>query len=110
VQIHHVAFRTTNLPRLQRYYVEELGFAVIARDAARGSVWLDASGAVLMLEHAEAGEPAIPAGSRELLAFSVDDKETWRGRVTVEAETPHTLYFRDPDGRRLAISSYPFER
>jgi catechol 2,3-dioxygenase-like lactoylglutathione lyase family enzyme len=110
VQIHHVALRTSDLPRLQRYYMEELGFAVVSRDEARGSVWLNAGGAVLMLERAEPGEPAIPAGSRELLAFAVDDKEAWRGRVTVEAETRHTLYFRDPDGRRLAVSSYPFDR
>jgi len=110
VQIHHVAFRTADLPRLERYYVEGLGFAVLCRDEARGSVWLDAGGAVIMLERAEPGEPAIAAGSRELLAFAVDDKEAWRARVAIEAETLHTLYFRDPDGRRLAVSSYPFDR
>jgi catechol 2,3-dioxygenase-like lactoylglutathione lyase family enzyme len=110
VQIHHVALRTTDLPRLERYYVEGLGFTVLSRHEARGSVWLDAGGAVLMLERAEPGEPLVAAGSRELLAFAVDDKEPWRARVAVEAETRHTLYFRDPDGRRLAVSSYPFER
>jgi catechol 2,3-dioxygenase-like lactoylglutathione lyase family enzyme len=110
VQIHHVAFRTPDLPRLERYYVGALGFAVVLRNEARSSVWLEAGGAVLMLESAEPGEPAIPSGSRELLAFAVDDKEAWRDRVTVDAETPHTLYFRDPDGRRLAVSSYPFAR
>jgi catechol 2,3-dioxygenase-like lactoylglutathione lyase family enzyme len=110
VQIHHVAFRTSDLPRLERYYVSALGFAVVLRNEARGCVWLKAGGAVLMLEIAEPGEPAIPSGSGELLAFAVDDKETWRERVTVDAETLHTLYFRDPDGRRLAVSSYPFDR
>jgi len=63
-----------------------------------------------MLERAEPGEPPVPRGSMELLAFAVDDKEAWRSRVEVEAETAHTLYFRDPDGRRLAVSSYPFDR
>ena len=110
MQIHHVAFRTTDLRRLERYYVDRLGFTVRSRDDARGSVWLNAGGAVLMLERAEPGEPAIARGSGELLAFAVDDKETWRARVAVEAETGHTLYFRDPDGRRLAVSSYPFDR
>lgn len=108
--IHHVALRTTDLPRLERFYRDVLGFAVARRDDARGSVWLDARGAVLMLERAEPGEPAIPLGSRELLAFAVDDKEAWRARVSVEGETAQTLYFRDPDGRRLAVSSYPFDR
>jgi hypothetical protein len=46
----------------------------------------------------------------ELLAFAVDDKEAWRARVEVEAETADTLYFRDPDGRRLAVSSYVVAR
>jgi glyoxylase I family protein len=110
VRIHHVAFRTTDLPRLERFYRDVLGFAVLRRDDARGSVWLDADGAVLMLERAEPGEPPVPPASRELVAFAVDDRETWRSRVDVEAETAHTLYFRDPDGRRLAVSSYPFDR
>ena len=104
--IHHIALRTTDLPRLERFYRDVLAFAVLCRDDARGSVWLEAGRAVLMLERAEPGEPAIPAGSGELVAFAVDDKEPWRSRVAVEAETAHTLYFRDPDGRRLAVSSY----
>jgi catechol 2,3-dioxygenase-like lactoylglutathione lyase family enzyme len=110
VRIHHAALRTTDLPRLERFYRDVLGFRVSRRDDARGSVWLDAGGAVLMLERAEPGDPAVPPGTKELLAFAVDDKEPWRSRVDVEAETPHTLYFRDPDGRRLAVSSYPFDR
>jgi catechol 2,3-dioxygenase-like lactoylglutathione lyase family enzyme len=110
VLIHHVALRTTDLPRLERFYRDVLGFTVLRRDDARGSAWLDAGGAVLMLERAEPGEPPIPAGSRELVAFAVDDKEPWRSRIEVEAETGHTLYFRDPDGRRLAVSSYVLTR
>jgi catechol 2,3-dioxygenase-like lactoylglutathione lyase family enzyme len=107
VRIHHVALRTHDLPRLERFYAGVLGLSVMRRDDARGSVWLEADGAILMLERAEDGEPSIPEHSRELIAFAVDDKEPWRAKVTVEAETPHTLYFRDPDGRRVAVSSYP---
>jgi glyoxylase I family protein len=106
VRIHHVALRTTDLPRLERFYGDVLGFAVLRRDEARGSVWLEAGDAVLMLERAGPGEPAVPPGSMELVAFAVDDKEPWRARVAAEAETAHTLYFRDPDGRRVAVSSY----
>jgi catechol 2,3-dioxygenase-like lactoylglutathione lyase family enzyme len=108
VRIHHVALRTASLAPLERFYRDVLGFVVLRRDDTRGSVWLDAGGPVLMLERAESGEPAIPHGSQELLAFAVGDKEAWRARVDVEAETAHTLYFRDPDGRRVAVSSYPF--
>ncbi|MBV9948423.1 MAG: VOC family protein [Myxococcales bacterium] len=78
-----------------------------------GNVWLDAGTAVIMLERAEPGEPGIPVGTRELVAFAVDDRDAWRLRleaagVRIEAETAYTLYFRDPDGRRVAVSSYPF--
>jgi catechol 2,3-dioxygenase-like lactoylglutathione lyase family enzyme len=108
VRIHHVALRTRDLPRLEQFYATVLGLRVVRRDDSRGSVWLDAGGTVLMLERAGADEPEVPAGTRDLVAFAVDDKETWRGRVAVEAETEHTLYFRDPDGRRVAVSSYAF--
>jgi catechol-2,3-dioxygenase len=103
--------RTTDLPRLEAFYAGTLGLKVLQRDEARGSVWLDVGGTVLMLERASEGEPSLPAGSRELLAFALDEpaaRETWRAKVAVEAETPHTLYFRDPDGRRVALSTYPF--
>jgi catechol 2,3-dioxygenase-like lactoylglutathione lyase family enzyme len=107
MRIHHVALRTADLARLERFYAGALGLRVVRRDDARGTVWLDAAGAVLMLERAAPGEPSIPAGTKDLIAFEVDDKEAWRARVTVEAETAHTLYFRDPDGRRVAVSTYP---
>ena len=68
-----------------------------------------------MLEAAGPEEPPVAAQTRELLAFAADgeDKERWRARleaagVAVEAETAHTLYFRDPDGRRVGVSSYRF--
>jgi catechol 2,3-dioxygenase-like lactoylglutathione lyase family enzyme len=103
--------RTADLARLERFYVDVLGLSVLRRDEARGSVWLDAAGSILMLESAGAGEPAPPAGSKDLVAFAIDDKEDWRARlgaagVAVEAETSHTLYFRDPDARRVAVSTY----
>jgi hypothetical protein len=85
-----------------------LGLPVVRRDEARGSVWLDAEGVVIMIERAAEGEPPVMGSSMELVAFAVDDREAWRGRVAVEAETAHTLYFRDPDGRRVAVSSYRF--
>jgi catechol 2,3-dioxygenase-like lactoylglutathione lyase family enzyme len=103
--------RTADLPRLERFYAGTLGLKVVRRDEAHGSVWLDAGGAVLMLERATAAEPGVPPDSKELLAFALEDaatRDAWRSRVAVEAETEHTLYFRDPDGRRIALSSYPF--
>ena len=113
LRIHHVALRARDPGVTERFYVAVLGLRVVARHDARGSVWLDASGTVVMVERAEDGEPSVPHGTRELVAFAVDDLPTWRLRlaeagVVIEAETPHTLYVRDPDGRRVGLSTYPF--
>jgi hypothetical protein len=86
---------------------------VVARNDARHSIWLDASGTVVMIERAESSEPPVPRGSMELIAFVVDDLSSWRRNlaaagVAIEAETPHTLYVRDPDGRRVGLSTYSF--
>jgi hypothetical protein len=90
-----------------------LGLPVVRRDDTRGSIWLDV-GSILMLELATDDEPWVDPGSRELVAFDAGDrgKEGWRQQlatsgVAIEAETEHTLYFRDPDGRRIAVSTYP---
>ncbi len=109
--------RTADLERLEQFYEGVLGFEVLVPAASReGSVWLDAGGAVLMLERGNEGEPGVAAGSMDLVAFAIgaDEKGVWRARiegagVRIEAETAYTLYFRDPDGRRLAVSSYPLQ-
>jgi glyoxylase I family protein len=117
LHLHHVALRARDLRATTDFYASVIGLPVVPRDARRDSerrsVWLDASGVVLMIEQAEPGEPPVPPDSKELLAFAVDDREAWRLRlaaagVAIEAETPYTLYFRDPDGRRVAVSTYAF--
>jgi glyoxylase I family protein len=113
-RIHHLALRARDVAVTERFYVSVLGLEVVARRDERGSVWLDAGGVVVMLERAEGdGEPPIPAGTRELVAFAVDHLPSWRRRlaeagVDIEGETPHTLYVRDPDGRRVGLSTYVF--
>ncbi len=109
--IHHLALRTRDLARLEEFYARVFAFPVRKRDDGRGSVWLDAEGVILMLERADVGEPVAPPGTRDLMAFAIDDRDEWRARLTaagvvIEDETPHTLYFRDPDGRRLGVSTY----
>ena len=67
MRIHHLALRTRDLERLARFYAEVLGLRVIRR--SERSVWLDASGTIVMLERAEESEPHVPAQSMELVAF-----------------------------------------
>ena len=111
MRVHHVAFRTDDLGALERFYATVLGLVVIRRNEGR-SIWLDAGGAILMLEKRDDGEPSVPAGSKDLVAFAVSKSVMDRlsaERIPIEARTAYTLYVRDPDGRRIGLSSYPDE-
>lgn len=112
LHLHHLALRTFDLERLLRFYVTWLG-CPIARDQRPRSVWLAlGDAAMLMIEQAAPGEPPTPVGSLELVAFRVTpaERSALRARLVaaamLEAETAHTLYVRDPDGRRVGFSSY----
>jgi catechol 2,3-dioxygenase-like lactoylglutathione lyase family enzyme len=95
------------------FYREWLGLGVV-RDLLPRAVWLKGGdgGAVLMVERAGAGEAMPPVGTLDFLAVAVSDAERreLRERLVaagmLEDETEHTLYFRDPDGRRVGASSH----
>ena len=113
MRIHHVALRTSDVQRLASFYVGVLGFSELRRTTS-GSVWLAAEGAILMLEARGPEEPDVAAGSRELVAFAIEPKmhalyisRLGAAGIAVEASTAHTVYFRDPDGRRIGLSAYP---
>ena len=113
MRIHHLAFRSSDVPRVERFYVDVLGLDVLRRDEGR-SVWLDAGGAILMLERREPDEPEVDPATKELVCFAVAPGDGARlgarldeAGVAIEGRTAYTLYFRDPDGRRVGISSYP---
>src|SRR5271166_2176744 len=105
--------RTRDVDGLALFYSSVLALPIVRRDPERGSVWLDAGGTVLMIERAGPLEPPVAPGAMELVAFSVAEKETWRLKledagVAIEDESRHTIYFRDPDGRRVAVSDFVF--
>ncbi len=84
-------------------------------DGSIRSIWLAAEDAVLMLEHADDAEPSPSCASMEMIAFAVSaaDRDALRVRlagasIAIEAETGYTTYFRDPDGRRVGVSTYDF--
>ena len=112
MRIHHLALRTRDLEGLERFYAR-LGLKR-ARVQPGYSVWLRAGDAMLMLELAEPAEPAPTPQSLQLLAFAVDDlaaveRTLAEQGVRIEDRTEHTLYFRDPDGRRVGVSDYSFD-
>jgi catechol 2,3-dioxygenase-like lactoylglutathione lyase family enzyme len=119
MKLHHLAFRTRDLERCADFYRQVLGLKERQRqqraDGTVRAVWLAAGDTVLMLESAEAGEPVPSPGAMDLVAFAIEPgtHAEWRVRfaaagVQVEGATDHTLYVRDPDGRRIGVSSYPF--
>jgi glyoxylase I family protein len=114
MRLHHLAFRTADLARLEAFYERIVGLQVVQR--REGSVWLGCEGGVIMLEAAKPGEPGIASGSLELVAFAIDASERdavaarlKENGVALEAATPFTLYARDPDGRRVGFSHYAFD-
>lgn len=113
MRVHHIALRCSDLDRAEGFWSRVFGLPVVRRDGAR-AVWLDLGGAVLMLERAAPDEPRPPAGSMDFLALTVTaaERDDFERRcaaqgVAVEHATTHTRYVRDPDGRRVGVSTYP---
>jgi len=113
VRVHHLALRTTDVPRLEAFYRDVVGLALTARPG-EGRVWLAAGETVVMIEEQLEREPGVPAGSMELVAFAIEPEERagfverlGRAGVAVEGETGFSVYFRDPDGRRVGVSHWP---
>ena len=76
MRIHHLAFRTFDLPALTRFYCDVLGLK--QREVRpNGSVWLAAGDAILMLEAATEGEPMVTAGSMDFLSFRISPSERY---------------------------------
>ncbi|HKC14273.1 MAG TPA: VOC family protein [Vicinamibacteria bacterium] len=115
--IHHLALRVADPERSLVFYAGLLGLPELRRFPESGvvrSIWLRAGEMVVMLERRLAGS-GPEAGSGHLLAFAVSDLAAWEKRlaaagVTVEGRTAQTLYLRDPDGHRVGLSVFSFER
>lgn len=114
--LHHIALRTHSPATLAEFYVRVCGLEVFPHTPANASgVWLHTGGVVFMVERREADEPGPASGTLDLLAFEAAQPDVHavlaflaEQRVEVEACTGFTAYFRDPDGRRVALSTYPF--
>ncbi|HVP68199.1 MAG TPA: VOC family protein [Anaeromyxobacteraceae bacterium] len=124
IGLHHVALRCRDLERCERFYREVIGLEVLRRWPADGggdrSVWLalDGGRGFLALERAESeggGQPAdaAPAGWHVVaLSISRRDRSRWEDRlaglgVEIDRKTQWSLFLRDPEGNRLALSHWP---
>jgi catechol 2,3-dioxygenase-like lactoylglutathione lyase family enzyme len=114
--LHHIALRTNSPSELAAFYVRVCGLALWPDAPANASgIWLGAGSTVVMIETKSASEPDPASGTMDLLAFQAQQTDInavlaflVEQRVAAEASTAFTAYFRDPDGRRIALSTYPF--
>ena len=122
MKLHHLALGARDIERIAAFYRDLLGLREVSQHHEPGgrlrSIWLDLGGPVLMIERTE--EPArlvqgVGAGPF-LLALaaapserSVLEKSLGASGFPVDSRTEHTIYLRDPEGNRVAISSYPLE-
>lgn len=119
--LHHLALRVADPERSARFYSDLLGLPELARhhadDGTTRAVWLKLGGSVLMLER-----KLLPPGPNEgsahvlVLAANPDDPNAlaaWTERlaaasIAIVERTAFSLYFHDPDGHRLGISTFVF--
>ncbi len=121
---HHLAVKVRDLEGCERFYREVLGLPVLRRwpdgSGRDRAVWLAVEGGFLALERAGAEPEPGPVGDGRpglhLLALRIaaSERATWEARlaaagIPVVHRTRWTLYLRDPEGNRLALSHHPHE-
>ena len=119
MKLHHLALGARDVEVVARWYGEVFGLPEVSRhhydDGTLRSVWLQADELVLMVEHTDESRRVDGVGAGPfLLAFQVDatERRALEQRLessgnAIEARTEHSSYGRDPEGNRVAISSYP---
>lgn len=120
--LHHLALGARDVETLAHFYqdifeLERLQTHHNDQGETR-SVWLDLRPGILMIEKSaqetQRLEPMALGKGPFLLAFSLDEKGEDRflnklksHQISLEGRTPATLYFRDLENNRVAVSSYP---
>lgn len=119
--IHHLAFGARGVAELAAFYGSAFGLREIRRQLSGSgvlrSVWLDAGGVILMIEHtAEPARVVLGVGQGPfLLAFptspagrSAAEARALGAGARLELRSEFSSYFRDPEDNRCALSCYDF--
>ncbi|MBJ6765823.1 VOC family protein [Myxococcaceae bacterium JPH2] len=120
---HHVAIQARDVERVTAFYRDLLGFPELTRhrrpDGSLRSIWVGVpGGAFLAIEAVEGAPPELPFRHEHpgllMLAFRIPRGERAeavetlaRAGVPLEHETRWTVYVRDPEGNRVALSHHP---
>lgn len=120
---HHLAIQVRDVERVTSFYREVLGLPELMRhhrpDGSLRSVWVGVPGGGFLALEEVTGEPEPGPFQSErpglfLLAFRISRAERARvveafarAGVALERETKWTVYVRDPEGNRVALSHHP---
>ena len=119
---HHLAIQVRSLEKVATFYREVLGLPELQRhhrpDGSLRSIWVGIPSGFLALEEATdtvASEPfrhgrpglLLLALRIDAAARSAARAELARKGIDVVHETRWTLYVRDPEGNRIALSHHP---
>jgi glyoxylase I family protein len=118
--LHHLALGAHDVEAVAAFYRDVLNLAEITRhwsgEGQLRSIWLDLEGPVLMVERTSQPHREVDGvGSGPFLIAVVIEaarREWWCARLAaaghpVEDQTSFTVYTRDPEGNRVALSHYP---
>jgi catechol 2,3-dioxygenase-like lactoylglutathione lyase family enzyme len=122
---HHLAIQVVELEKAARFYREVLGMKELVRhrrdDGSLRAVWVEVPGGGFLALEACSG--AVPEeGFRRdtpgllLVALRIEpgEREAWlehfgRHGVDVVHQTRWSMYVRDPEGNRIALSHHPHD-
>lgn len=118
MKLHHLALKVTDLNVCREFYSYLLGLTEkTTQQTSTGdlrSVWYDlGDGILFMLEQGEGEKGDSDLGWHLIsLLITRDERLVWRRRlidsgISIEAESPYSLFFRDPEGNRVALTHYP---
>lgn len=120
---HHVAIQARDIEKVTAFYRDLLGFPELKRhhrpDGSLRSIWVGVPGGAFLAIEAAGMEPEPTPFRHErpgllMLAFRIARSEREkavetfaRAGVALEHETKWTIYVRDPEGNRVALSHHP---
>jgi catechol-2,3-dioxygenase len=119
VGLHHIALGAKSVERVASFYREVFGLPELARhllaDGQIRSIWLDLNGTILMIEKTDRIRESVQGvdAGPFLIAFRTGasmrvgvERLLESSGHPIESRTDHTSYSRDPEGNRIAVSSY----
>ncbi|WP_411821307.1 VOC family protein [Leptospira sp. 'Mane'] len=108
--IHHIAIGTQSVQVLSNFYKKIPNCIFLKENLCPNSeevrsVWFQISKTILMIEDGNK-----EAARALVFQCNEEDRANWKtflNSVSVSERTEFTIYFSDPDGNKLGISSFP---